>query len=325
MSGATDDALQDEALDWLVRLNSGRASAGDHRAFQDWRARSPAHDDAAREAETLWQEIGETPMAQAFAAGAFAADAAVVAFAPRRSLSRRLWLTGAVAASAALLVGGSGAFGPMAGLFADHVTRRGERREVVLPDGSVAWLNSESAISVAYRADSRRISLTAGEALFEVKPDGERPFIVSAGGGEAQALGTVYSVRHRGDAVDVAVAHGRVEVRSGGISAQLLAGQGIRYAGGRLLSAVHPVDAAATTGWSRGKLIFNARPLREVIDELQRYRFSRLVIADADLGELPVTGVFNLDDDLAILDLLQQTLPIKLVKLPFLTVLRRPA
>ena len=53
-----DVALSDEAIDWLVVLSSGRATQEDHAAFNEWRQTSPAHELAAREAETIWHGLG---------------------------------------------------------------------------------------------------------------------------------------------------------------------------------------------------------------------------------------------------------------------------
>ncbi|MFT9092470.1 MAG: FecR/PupR family sigma factor regulator, partial [Gluconacetobacter sp.] len=56
-------ALSDEAIAWLTTLRSGRATGEDRRAYGAWRARSPAHEDAARQAEALFGAIGETSVA----------------------------------------------------------------------------------------------------------------------------------------------------------------------------------------------------------------------------------------------------------------------
>ncbi|HEY0185056.1 MAG TPA: FecR family protein [Rhodopila sp.] len=311
-------------MDWLVRLHSGRATGADRDAYAVWRACSPAHEAAARDAEALWQEIGETSVAAAFQAER--AGAPVVAF--RRRVprpTRRAVLAGTAAASVAAVVVASGAVGPFAGLLSDYATRVGERRSVRLPDGSTAYLNTESALSFAFSADERRLSLDAGEAVFEVAKDAARPFIVGARGGEVRAVGTVFGVRRAGADVDVAVSEGVVEVSltsAGSPPMRVIAGQGVRYAADRFVTPVQPVDVGAELAWQRGKLIFNQRPLAAVVAELQRYQVGRIVVADARLRDMPVTGVFDLDDPAGTLQTIEQTLPVKVVHLPWLTVLR---
>ncbi|HEY0182178.1 MAG TPA: FecR domain-containing protein [Rhodopila sp.] len=324
MPGPAADALNDAAVDWLVRLHSGRATGADRDAFTAWRARSAAHEAAARDAELLWQEIGETPVAAAFRIEA--SGAPVVAFRHRASRpTRRAVLAGTVAASAAAIVVASGAVGPVAGLFSDYATGVGEQRRVRLPDGSTAYLNTRTALSVAFSASERRLSLKAGEAMFEVARDAARPFVVGASDGETRAVGTVFGVRRDGADVDVAVAEGVVEVSLPAVSSppvRVAAGQGVRYAADRFVTPVQPVDVGADLAWQRGKLIFNRRPLASVVAELQRYQVGRIVVADARLRDMPVTGVFDLDDPRGTLQTIEQTLLVKVLHLPWLTVLR---
>ncbi|HYG88160.1 MAG TPA: FecR domain-containing protein [Azospirillum sp.] len=297
--------LSDEAIDWVVRLRSGRATADDRAAFAAWRRRSPAHAAAAAQAEALWRDIG--------AVGARPERA--------RTLGRRAVLGGAVAASAAVLAVGSGAVGPLTGLFADHATRVGERREVRLPDGSLAALNTATALSVAFSAGERRVVLHEGEAQFEVVRDAARPFVVRAHDGEAQALGTVFSVRNTGGAVEVVVSEGSVEVRGGAHAVRLAADERVAFGSGGELGAPERVDARAETAWRRGKLIFNRRPLGDVVSEMQRYRRGRIVVADDRLRSLEVSGIFDLGDADGLLRTVEQTMAARVVRLPLLTVI----
>lgn len=76
------------------------------------------------------------------------------------------------------------------------------------------------------------------------------------------------------------------------------------------------------TAWRRGKLIFNRRPLGDVVAEIKRYRSGQIVIASAGLRALEVTGVFELADPEAILRTIEETLPVHVTRLPFVTVIR---
>jgi transmembrane sensor len=77
---------------------------------------------------------------------------------------------------------------------ADHVTAAGETARVSLPDGSTAWLNTDSALRVAFDGARRLIRLLEGEALFEVAHDPARRFAVLAHDGLSTALGTRFAV-----------------------------------------------------------------------------------------------------------------------------------
>ena len=325
-------ALSDDAMGWLVRLRSGRATPADQAAFAAWRNRSPAHEAAACEAEALWRDVGATTAAAAFAesqaleVGATPPPAGDRSPQRRRKLPRRAVFLGGLAASLAVAVLASEALGPVAGLFADHVSRRGERRDVRLPDGSVAFLNTATALSLSYSDGERRLTLNSGEAAFEVAGDAARPFVVEVADGEIRALGTVFAVRRDGDVARVVVTEGAVRVRldEGGPSALLGTGQQTTFGPGRHLADPEPADLAAATAWRRGKLIFNRRPLVEVVSELDRYSVNRTVIMDDGLKTLQVTGVFELEEPEEIWRSLERGLQVEVIRLPFMTLIRRP-
>ena len=317
-----DAGLSDEAIEWLVLLHSGRATPADRCAFAAWESRSAAHAAAARAASELWRGVGETRIAHAYSQRV-ARPGLSPAAGRISATTRRAVLGGAIAASAAAAVAGVTVLGPVSGLLADYATRVGEQRQVRLPDGSLAVLNTASALSVDFTDRQRRLELHAGEAMFEVAKDAARPFAVTAANGEARALGTIFSVRRDG-VVRVQVSEGDVEVRiagAGEAAIRLTGGQRVTFGAGEAPTAPEAFDVAAETAWRRGKLIFNRRPLGEVASELERYRTGRIVIADPKLRRLEVTGVFDLKDTGAVMQAIERTLPVTLVQLPHVTVI----
>jgi transmembrane sensor len=52
------------------------------------------------------------------------------------------------------------------------------------------------------------------------------------------------------------------------------------------------VDSAAATAWTKGQLIFHETPLAEVVRQVNRYRASKVVIANPALERRAVNGVF---------------------------------
>ncbi|MFO3723040.1 FecR family protein [Pseudomonas sp. HLMP] len=276
--------LSDDALDWQVLLHSGNASAADRSRYQRWCRLSPAHAEAAREAEALWLDIGHTVSAQVFEA----------APAPRK----RRWLAG-IAASVVLVLAGYTGWQQAPVWLADYHTGIGQRQSITLADGSRVTLNSASALSVAFNERERRVLLEAGEALFETAPD-PRPFVVETAGAPVQGGEAVFSVRREASGSRVVLAQGEATV------------------GGRTLP-VSP-DAQAQTAWQRGKLIFNGKPLGQVLAELERYQHGRILLPDTQLAALEVSGVFDLDDPQALLRTLEQRYALKVTYLPWLAV-----
>lgn len=167
--------LSDEAIGWIVRIGSEAATAEERAAFEEWRNRSPAHANAAAEAAAIMESIGVTGQADEYREIGTTLRHTPPAVALR--VSRRAVLAGGAATAATVGLIGSGAFGPPLGFFADYATGVGERERVVLQDGSVAWLNTATALSANFSDRERRLTLHAGGALFEVAKDKTRPFV----------------------------------------------------------------------------------------------------------------------------------------------------
>lgn len=316
---SADRMLSDEAIDWLVRLRSGRTKPGERLAFLRWRRQSAAHEAAAAEAEALMRAVGDTGQADALRRSA---NVAPVETTLRRPIMRRYLLGGAAAASVAAVVLAGPTFGPLSALYADHATAVGQRKRVQLSDGSSVVLNTASAISVDYSGQQRRLVLHEGEALFEVAKDAARPFVVAAGDVQVKAVGTAFIVRCRGRWNHVAVTEGVVEVTMDTKPAiRVEAGQRLGM-DDRQCFELKAIDVDAAGAWQRGKLIFNRRPLESVVAELKPYRAGRIVVLGNRLKALEVTGVFDLDDVDRVLRIIEETTGAQVVRIPLLTLIR---
>ena len=62
---------------------------------------------------------------------------------------------------------------------------KGERRDIVLSDGTQVALNAASSLSVVMKRDRRELTLASGEAAFKVVHDPARPFVVHLGDRDA--------------------------------------------------------------------------------------------------------------------------------------------
>jgi len=267
--------VQRTAHAWVIRLTSGSVLPCDRAAARAWCEQAPEHQHAFVEARRLWCLSAHLAEPRATA----------------RPSSRRIWAMG-VAAS--LVLGLGLAWAQQMALDADYYTGTGERRQVVLADGSHITLNANSAVDVRFTADQRHIVLRKGEALFDVTPDPQRPFGVQAGALNATALGTIYAVRREGANVDVTVRRGRVAVTEGPDKMTLGVGEavGARATG---LGMKQNVDVDKILAWQQGRLVFELTPLSQVLEQVERYRPGILLLRDARLGALKVSGTFQLD------------------------------
>lgn len=252
--------LDGEANAWIVRLTSGESSEADHAAFRLWRDQSDAHRQAIHRARTDWLLIGEAlPRIDA------------------RVAERRAWpkIMLPIAASLLLAIGlGGGAVRP---LLHDQVTARGEQRSLTLPDGSLMRLGGGSSVDIDYTATGRRVRLTEGRVLISVRHDARVPFTVEAGDATYRDVGTVFEVSRDGDRSRVVTAEGVVDAIAGGVTRRVAAGRQVRVAGG-VAGPVLPANVAAELGWTRGRLTFEDRSLREIVAALADHYPGRILL-----------------------------------------------
>ncbi|MBM7852187.1 transmembrane sensor [Methylopila capsulata] len=236
--------------------------------------------------------------------------------------------TAAILAALAIGLGGAfaaGAFGPPRAFFADERTSAGERRTISLADGSTVEADASTSFDVELRPAERRLTLYSGRIHVAVAPDAARPFVVEAGDLEAQALGTAFEVEQAHDMSSVLVTERRVRASDVRTGDQVELGVGEETTlriGGRL--APRAVDVRAATAWRRGLLVFDDQPLEDVAEEISRYVGGRVIVL-GEAGRLRLTGAFPSNDAAAMLDAIAAALPVRVTRLPFVTIVRAAA
>lgn len=180
-----------------------------------------------------------------------------------------------------------------------YSTSVGEMAEFSLPDGSRIALNTASQVRADFSLGKRELVLVRGEAVFTVAKDRSRPFSVAAGRNRVVALGTVFAVRSNGEEAQITLIEGRVRVdrtdpSGSSASAKLVAGEQLRILPDRSF-AISKAEIARATSWRDGRLVFNQTPLREVLEEFNRYSNEKHVLRDQKLGDLLVNGTFRIE------------------------------
>ncbi len=343
------DWIDEQAADWVARIGASPLMPAERQALEIWLNADPRHRTTFDEAVCAWETVGLLsidPDIRALAAPGSAPGAAPGA-APvpvglaaarfsrqqRRRMPRPLVQGAAMAACLLVLLGAGGLwFGnPYILWQADHATGPAEIATVTLPEGSTVAVGPDSALAVHYGPGERRITLLDGIAVFAVAPtgvDGERrPFVVEAGPGTIEALGTTFQVNALADHIEVtAVEHAiRVSLPATGTAPaeqQILEpGDTVSYSATDRIGAVLPVSTNHALAWRRGRLIFDRVPLSTVVAELNRYRRGEIVIADSALADRLVSGAFDTSDPDNALRTITRTLDAHTATLPpFLTV-----
>lgn len=280
-----------EAAAWLARLQDKDRSPATEEAFKSWAHADPAHEEAFERATEIWAMI---PGAMLCADAPAAAPIRLPARAPA-------WRVAAYAMAASLLlaVGAGGGWWLLRDPH-DYATRVGEQKIATLEDGSRIALNTDTEIDVDYDPHTRRVTLTRGEAMFEVAPNAARPFIVRAGGKQVRAIGTSFIVRRDAGGVVVTLIQGKVSVSDVSNAAarptMLTPGERLTAGAGSATPLIDQPKIEAATAWRRGQAVFDDTPLAAAVAELNRYGGPRIAIDDPHLASLRVSGVFATND-----------------------------
>jgi transmembrane sensor len=299
LTSPSADSAREVARELILCLASGDITREQMTALRDWLAADRAHQAAFEAERAVWRALAplRDSLADSLAAPACEPAAARGGVLP---IARRhvRWVAAGAALAACLM------FFIVAGdvitrLRADHVTGIGEVAQFKLPDGSVAVLNTDSAISVRYTGSERRIDLLRGEAWFKVRKDAAHPFRVHAQDGVAEAVGTAFGVRRGDDNVMISVTEGVVAVMAPEEarpfepqSVKVFAGLQSSYAPGHAPGDATAFDAQVALAWRARHIVIEDMPLSAAIDELNRYRSGRIVLLDRAHGDAHVSGVF---------------------------------
>lgn len=301
LAESKEEALAEEVAAWFLRMQERDCSEEERRVFEAWLAASETHRAEYRQYEALWQNLDQ------------------LGSVPKRPLRRKVGAVFSIVAALAVTLGAAQWY---AGLGETISTAVGERRHVVLADGTAVDMNTGSKIRVKMSDGLRKITLVQGEVLLGVAHD-VRPFEVHAGTGTLRDIGTTFSVNHDDGKTTVAVLEGEVQVSlESASSVNLHGGQQVDYAA-HDISSVSPVNPVDVTAWLGGRLIFRDTPLLEVVKQINRYHSRPLVLADDRLGGLRVSGEFNSADREGLIQALKILLSLRSAERDGATVLSR--
>lgn len=164
-------------------------------------------------------------------------------------------------------------------------TAAGETYRLVLPDGTVVWLNSASTLTYSpglVKQGKRRMRLQ-GEGFFHVAKNKTQPFVVEAGGQEIEVLGTQFNVNSYPEEPEVATTllEGAVRVSSG--AAQQVIHPGEQVSGnGDIGLKVRKVDADQVIDWKNGEFNLDDVDFKVAMRKIARW-YNVEVVYDASV------------------------------------------
>ncbi|MBC2664032.1 FecR domain-containing protein [Novosphingobium flavum] len=270
--------IADQAIAWHLRLPE--LPGHEWPTFIEWLESSSAHRDA-------YERLAEADAVLGEAAPALGAAAGVAAAPTRYNPARRRWLTGAIAASIALV--GGWTLWPGASSLQLERTAPGTIKQLAFADGTRVELNGDSALALD-QSNPRAMKLENGEAMFRVRHLPQE-FTVEAGGYKIRDLGTVFNVQLSDRNLRIDVSEGSVEFDPGGANLTLHAGEGMTL--DRAHGLVVKRSAANAGGWVNGQFAFADTPLSDVAEAIRR-RFGTKISLSEGLSARPFTGNIRL-------------------------------
>jgi ferric-dicitrate binding protein FerR (iron transport regulator) len=294
--------------------------------WENWLAKAPVNQKVAEEArefiahlipnhralperfvksewEHLSRKLGLDP-ARAFAAPApkrglrfwhVAAACALVIFTLGTLFSKVVWKQDALAQEIEVLV------------------PRGETRNILLPDNTLVYLNSDTRISYksSFGDKNREVYLT-GEAFFDVTYDERRPFLVNTPENQIHVLGTAFNVNaypdedlHR-----ISLERGKIEVSRHRQDASTMYPDQtyllLRSSGSSKIFKTESVEDYSS--WSRGKITLRNQRFSKMVRDLERSYNVVFHVRNEQLLSSRYTGEFSREDDIRkILEIIQLT------------------
>ena len=291
-----------QAARWIDRMSRPVQDAEMAADFDRWILKDPRHIEAYARLSAIWQcnaldSALEEAAAMPPACNDDEGNEAGARWFARSRRSIAACGTAALCLALAVFVG--------TGVFvedATFATARGTTRLVALSDGSTIRMNGATRIAVRITPWSRHVALDAGEAFFDVAHERLRSFSVDAGGTSVSVLGTAFDVdRIDRDTRIVQVYRGLVSVDAGaGRRWRVPAGRGLEVSSDGVRS-LRDIDGQRP-GWTQGWYEANDTPLWQLVQSLNRTAARPIGLADPALGTLLVTGRFQTDRPVDVLE-----------------------
>ncbi|WP_200978266.1 FecR family protein [Echinicola sp. 20G] len=189
-----------------------------------------------------------------------------------------------------------------------YQTNTGERKSVMLADGTLVWLNAGSKLVVSndFGQEDRKVTLE-GEAWFDVKKNAKKSFVVKAGDIKVKVYGTQFNINayEWNPTISTSLEEGSISY-SDGMSGELFIAPGEQV-------IFHKVERSTTLkrfntmdhiAWKSNKLVLKGVPLSLAVRKIENFYGIQLhadsQLADGDL----ITMTIENDSPQEIVDLL---------------------
>lgn len=192
-------------------------------------------------------------------------------------------------------------------------TDSGESANVILPDGSKAYLNSTSTLvyNTNYNRRDRQLKLN-GEAYFDVVTDKSKVFIIDCQDMRIEVLGTSFGVKAYDEDVVISatLTSGKVKLMVPGDTVIMKPNEKVSYDRNTKKLTTIEVNAAHYTNWKSERLRFENETLEDILRTISRVHNITVSFADESLKTQRFTGTIDNSTIVKALDAIKITSPL---------------
>lgn len=175
-------------------------------------------------------------------------------------------------------------------------TEQGNEFKVIFEDGTSVHLNYNTEIRYPIKfSKTKRLVYLKGEAYFKIAKD-NRPFYIITDQSIIKQYGTEFNVNtFTPKQTEVALVKGHISItsKSNNQEHHIRPGQLACITSGNDTIAIHDVDLTPYIAWNEGRLIFDNRPLENIVRILEHWYNVNISFSSPELGYLRLSG--NMD------------------------------
>ncbi|MCC8154978.1 MAG: DUF4974 domain-containing protein [Tannerellaceae bacterium] len=186
------------------------------------------------------------------------------------------------------------------------------KSKLLLPDGSLVWLNAGSNLSYPGNFRNNRELALSGEASFQVKQDKRHPFIVSVADLKVKVHGTTFNINsyETNDFIYVVLEKGLVSVLYAGEESFLQPGDKAFYNKKEKRLEIAKADLELEMFWTNESVYFKSKPLGYICRYLEKW-YNEQIEVYPEISESQLYTFTIRDDSLeAILQIMSKINPI---------------
>lgn len=309
--------------DLLVKHLSGQTSPDENKSIDEWLHKNPENQKTFQELKDTWKSLEQVKdIMDIDLEEEWIRQKRTIEFKKQPENDKNkyfiTWKISKIAAVFLVLIAAvSVAYFVFPFFLNNKIVTNGTVQSIELPDGTNVTLNANTSFIYPkkFKDNIRKVTLK-GEAFFDVKPDPEKPFIISAKEAAVEVMGTSFNVNayDRNEDITVVVSTGTVALYiTSNPSEKLILQEGIM---GILNIEDQSLIKRANTdrnflAWKTKQIIFENETLNKVVQKLEDVYRTRIIVNNPALNNCRITASFDQQSIQSVIKVIEETLDIE--------------